>query len=541
MTDQIKSSGWIVPDSAQGEEAARELIESVDSPIYAFQDRERTLFCDRGLLSLGQQERPAESYPLLGWVRSLPPRRLGDPGFLDAHDLTYPYVVGAMASGIGSAGMVVQAAKAGMIGFFGSGGLSIEDIEEAIGEIQGALGDRAPYGFNLLANPHDPAMEEATVDLYLKRGVCRISASAYTRLSPALILYRLKGITTGPDGSIKIPNKVFAKISRAEVARQFLSPPKGRIVEALLKEGTITAEEARLAAHIPVADEITAEADSGGHTDRRPAISLLPLICRFRDEMIRSHGYAAPVRVGAAGGISTPASAAAAFLMGADYVLTGSINQACVEAHTSEHVKQDLSKAEMSHVAMAPAADMFELGVQVQVLKWGTQFPMRAQKLYHLYDSYKSIEEIPEKERDLIEKDFFRQTLEETWRETRNFFLRTGGTRHLEKAEKDPRYKMALIFRWYLGQSSRWANRGEPDRHLDYQVWCGPAMGAFNAWARGSFLEAPENRTIVEVAKNILYGAASLIRARMLQWQGVSLGRECMDYRPRPFNTRATT
>ncbi len=46
------------------------------------------------------------------------------------------------------------------------------------------------------------------------------------------------------------------------------------------------------------------------------------------------------------------------------------------------------------------------------------------------------------------------------------------------------------MFRWYLGLSSRWANAGEAGRQLDYQVWCGPAMGAFNEWAKGSFLEA---------------------------------------------------
>ena len=57
---------------------------------------------------------------------------------------------------------------------------------------------------------------------------------------------------------------------------------------------------------------------------------------------------------------------------------------------------------------------------------------------------------------------------------------------------------MALVFRWYLGLSSRWANAGEPSRQLDYQVWCGPAMGAFNEWAKGSFLEQPQNRTVVD-------------------------------------------
>ena len=82
---------------------------------------------------------------------------------------------------------------------------------------------------------------------------------------------------------------------------------------------------------------------------------------------------------------------------------------------------------------------------------------------------------------------------------------------------------MALVFRWYLGMSSRWANSGEPSRTVDYQIWCGPAMAAFNDWVRGSFLERPENRQVATVALNILYGAAVLMRARILNAQGIGL------------------
>ena len=71
--------------------------------------------------------------------------------------------------------------------------------------------------------------------------------------------------------------------------------------------------------------------------------------------------------------------------------------------------------------------------------------------------------------------------------------------------------------------SSRWANAGVPDRKLDYQVWCGPAMGAFNEWARGSFLESPKNRTVVTVGLNLLYGAAIVLRRGQLRSQGVNL------------------
>ena len=66
---------------------------------------------------------------------------------------------------------------------------------------------------------------------------------------------------------------------------------------------------------------------------------------------------------------------------------------------------------------------------------------------------------------------------------------------------------MALVFRAYLGQSSRWAITGDPSRRADYQIWCGPAMGAFNAWVRGSFLEDPAARTVVQVARNLMGGS----------------------------------
>ncbi len=63
----------------------------------------------------------------------------------------------------------------------------------------------------------------------------------------------------------------------------------------------------------------------------------------------------------------------------------------------------------------------------------------------------------------------------------------------IEKAEADPKHKMALVFRSYLGQSSRWAIQGVPQRKMDYQIWCGPAMGAFNQWVQNSFWKARTN------------------------------------------------
>ena len=447
----------------------------------------------------------------VAWLPPLPPEQLGDAGFREAHAVRFGYLAGAMANGIASARLVVVLGQAGLLGSFGAAGLSVARVDAAITEI----GD-TPACFNLIHSPNEPAYEMAVADLYLKRGVRRVEASAYLDLTPAIVRYRLAGLSRGSDGAVAVGNRVIAKVSRTEVATRFLSPAPERLVGPLVAAGLVTAEQAELARRVPMCDDLTAEADSGGHTDNRPAITLLPTLLALRDRL------APAVRVGLAGGIATPASVAAAFSMGAAYVVTGSVNQACVESGSSDPVRKMLAEAGQADVAMAPAADMFEMGVKVQVLKRGTMFAMRAGKLFELYRANPSWEAIPAGDRATVEKTLFKQSFEQVWDRTRAFWADRDPTL-LPKAEADPKHRMALCFRWYLGLSSRWANAGDPDRLLDYQVWCGPSMGAFNEWVKGSPLEPPAGRTAVAVAEQLLYGAALHLRRQAARQQGVEL------------------
>ena len=173
-----------------------------------------------------------------------------------------------------------------------------------------------------------------------------MEASAFLDLTPHIVHYRVNGLSQGPGEQIMIGNRVIAKISRSEVAEKFMRPPPERILAKLVQENRISETQARLASRVPMADDITVEADSGGHTDNRPLVSLLPSILSLRDRIQQEQNYPQPIRVGAGGGISTPASALAAFMMGAGYVVTGSVNQGCVEAAASEHTKKLLAQAE---------------------------------------------------------------------------------------------------------------------------------------------------------------------------------------------------
>ena len=180
---------------------------------------------------------------------------------------------------------------------------------------------------------------------------------------------------------------------------------------------------------------------------------------------------------------------------------------------------------------MAPSADMFEMGGRVQVLKKGTLFAMRAQKLFELYTEYAAIEDIPAQERERQEAKVFQRPLGEVWADTERFFIQRDPGQ-LEKARQNPKMKMALIFRWYLGLASRWSCVGEAGREMDYQIWCGPVMGSFNDWVRGTYLEQAQNRYVADMALHLLHGCAYRYRLQSLRMQGVQLPAELDLYRP---------
>ena len=471
-------------------------------------------------------------------VASLPPiypEWLGDRAFSATHGCRFNYVVGEMARGIATPRMVVEAVRAGCAGFYGSAGLPPAEIEDGVRRIRARLADnQTAWGANLIHTPQQPGYEAAVVDLFLREGVRRVSASAYMRLSPDVVRYTAVGLERGREGEIIRQNHVFAKVSRAEVAEQFMAPPPAALLRELVASGALTEAQADLASRIPVAAEITAEADSGGHTDRRAAAPLFSSICAARDRVAAKSGIdPETIRIGLAGGIATPHGVAAAFSMGAAYVLTGSINQAAVESGLSLPGRQLLAKAGPADVSMAPAADMFEQGVEVQVLKRGTLFAMRGKKLFQLYRAGAAFETLDPKEQAWVE-DVLGEPFEAAWRATRDY-IRQVNPREAERADSDGNKRLALVARRYLFSGAQWAREGDPARLADYQIWCGPAQGAFNEWAAGTFLEDISNRTVRQIAWNLMEGAARITRAAQLRAAGVAVPPTAFAYTPQQF------
>jgi trans-AT polyketide synthase/acyltransferase/oxidoreductase domain-containing protein len=256
------------------------------------------------------------------------------------------------------------------------------------------------------------------------------------------------------------------------------------------------------------------EADSGGHTDGGRAYTLMPAMLDLRDRMMSRHAFPNRIRIGAAGGIGSPEAAAAALVLGADFLVTGSINQCTPEAGTSDTVKDLLAGLDVQDTAYAPAGDLFEMGARVQVVRKGTLFAARANKLQELYRRHSSLEDLDGKTRRTLEEKYFHRSLEEVWQETRAYLERHKPT-ELARAERNPKVKMARLFQWYFAHTTRAAREGVPQAAANYQVHCGPAMGAFNRFVAGSDLEPWRSRHVDVIAERLMEATARLLERRL--------------------------
>jgi trans-AT polyketide synthase/acyltransferase/oxidoreductase domain-containing protein len=254
-------------------------------------------------------------------------------------------------------------------------------VEEALDTLTARLGDRLPWGMNLIHSPNEPDLEESVADLYIRRGVRRVSASAYMG-SPSPSCATRAAACAATPGRIQPQNYVFAKISRPETARRFMMPaPKDP--RRARQQGAAHARRGRAGRARAGGRRRHRRGRLGGHTDNQALTALFPVIMRCATSS-REHGYTRPIRVGAAGGLGTPVGRRGGLRAGRG-LCAHRLGEPGARGGLCEHGKQLLAQAAMGDVIMAPAADMFELGVKVQVLKRGTLFGTRAQALRDLH------------------------------------------------------------------------------------------------------------------------------------------------------------
>jgi trans-AT polyketide synthase/acyltransferase/oxidoreductase domain-containing protein len=93
----------------------------------------------------------------------------------------------------------------------------------------------------------------------------------------------------------------------------------------------------------------------------------------------------------------------------------------------------------------------------------------------------------------------------------------------IDKADRNPKHKMALVFRWYFIHTMNLALQGKQDRRVDFQVHCGPSLGAFNQWVRGTELEDWRRRHADQIGEQLIQETADLLNRRFQTFHALAM------------------
>ncbi|MCI5147494.1 MAG: 2-nitropropane dioxygenase, partial [Candidatus Electrothrix sp. AR3] len=179
-------------------EESRRLISVITDPL-----SKQVGIGSGGHLLVAEQQLVASAFPVRAVLPSLYPEQLGSEDFCRTHRLRFAYVGGSMARGISSPQMVIALARIGALGFYGTAGLPLKEMEAGLQYLQQHLsGDLLSWGANLIHSPSKPELEEETVDLFLKYQVRRVEASAFMDLQPSVVRYACSGLRCAEDGQV---------------------------------------------------------------------------------------------------------------------------------------------------------------------------------------------------------------------------------------------------------------------------------------------------------------------------------------------------
>jgi trans-AT polyketide synthase, acyltransferase and oxidoreductase domains len=420
---------------------------------------------------------------------AVPARGSGDPGVLRAYGLRLPYLVDALPYGISGPAMLRRLAKAGLFGFLGTRGVPIAEVAADVSDLgtQDALGR---WGIELPPERLDPARALAITSLALDAGVGHAVTAGWAGVSPQLVRWRFgRGKTSGGQ------RRLLVRVTASHQAEAFLRPAAAELVAQLVRSGELDPAGAQDARRLPVATDICVHPEPGG-----AAASLLLSVQRaVRDTGGSREGSVEPAPVGV-GGIGTPEEIASAILLGADFLVTGTINQCTPQARTSEAVKGLLATVTTADTVIGPSAELFCLGGLEHMVRKATLFPARAARLYGLHQACASLGHLTPATRRLLESDYFGQPLD----------LLAGSA-----PGQDAEPPVADLLARYFDLGTRAALAGRLEQQLNWHIPGGPEIGAFNLAADRLDLADWRVRDVDVVAERLIAAGARLLDVRL--------------------------
>jgi trans-AT polyketide synthase/acyltransferase/oxidoreductase domain-containing protein len=430
---------------------------------------------------------------------------LGSARFRRRFGLRRAYVAGSLHHGISSPELVARLARAGALGCLGVQGLAVAQAEGLIARAMALAGRDRSFCVGVPAGTNQPALEDAIASICIRHSVPALEVRAEAP-SPALARFRLQDLaarsaTTGP-------RLVLVKVNSLDAAERFMRPAPAWLTARLVEQRAISPEDAALASHWPMADAVCIEPSARGG-EAAPCLSLLPVALARRAALARELRSAADVSIGLGGGLGDPAAVAAAFALGAEFVLLGSVHLRSAEAALPSSLKARLRSLDLTDIALAPDPDAYESGGRIEIVRAGGAFPAWAMRLREVWESHAHWNEVEPGLRRKLEREAFGCSFDEALSHARAYFAAQAPD-EIERSERDGRHRMALVFRWaqYRALQSTLSTDQPANPHLR----CSAALGSFNHWWPTQDRADADLPHADAIAEAMMDGAARVLR-----------------------------
>lgn len=169
--------------------------------------------------------------------------KLGNREFMKKYKLSLPYIVGPMHKGISGCDFVKSLSDNNILSFVGTRGLSVDAVENILLKLR----KRKNFGVSIDVDFFDKEHEKNLFDLLIKENISIIHASGYFNLTENLVVYKLHGAKKLDNGETYIPNKIFLKTTRPEMAELFMSPVPDDMLGKMCDDGKISEEQVDIA------------------------------------------------------------------------------------------------------------------------------------------------------------------------------------------------------------------------------------------------------------------------------------------------------
>ncbi|WP_408895211.1 ACP S-malonyltransferase [Paenibacillus taichungensis] len=435
--------------------------------------------------------------------------KLGESSFQQVYDVKLSYMVSFLPKGITSAEMIIKLARSNILGFYGASGLPLDRIEQDLTYINKELGKLQPFGVGILGGAYN-SNDQEILKLLLKHKVANLEIQGYKNITPALVQFRAEGLVRDDHGIVSINHRIIAQAKSIEDAEIFLSPAPAYLLEDMVLKGLLSQEKAEWLMNIPMVDDLYVESTITETNRMLDSAVLLPAVIKMRDLRTRSTSWPR-TRIGSAMQIGSPETTGLSFFLGADFVVTRSINQATVEAGLSNMAKSMLDRARDKNSAIVPKVDCFESGEYTMVLHDNMYFAERADLLYRLFYNNDSWYEIDEEERNRIQELYLGQTFEQVQDNLSAILPKSI----LKRAERNGKVAMAHIYYWYLEQAQDLAITGDMRHSGEYHICFDQAAAACNNWLSGTEMETWENRRVDKLAEKLMLEAEMYLNERL--------------------------